>query len=207
MENKREPLPKKKKKISRRQNVNHPFVDYWFWWGKRKTAENSGFDLITGLWTWLCSALLLLLLQLLTYVKIFIESWKSPLLNFPMVFRVKRAKKFVKMMCGWQKHEKFRAHMYDAAKGICQKNGMSSFFCSDMPHQNCFEDIPILKKFNENLCSRFTLWILKLVVYTWINSLIPTYFTRCFLKVLQSVFLNLNELTADHRFFFQISID
>ena len=140
-------------------------------------------------------------------MKIFIESWKSPLLNFPMVFRVKRAKKFVKMMCGWQKHEKFRrAHIYDAAKGICQKNGMSSFFCSDMPHQNCFEDIPILKKFNENLCSRFTLWIRKLVVYTWINSLIPTYFTRCFLKVLQSVFLNLNELTADHRFFFQISI-
>ena len=35
-------------------------------------------------------------LQLHTYVKIFIESWKSPLLNFPMVFRVKRAKKFVK---------------------------------------------------------------------------------------------------------------
>ena len=106
-------------------------------------------------------------------MKIFIESWKSPLLNFPMVFRVKRAKKFVKMMCGWQKHEKFRrAHIYDAAKGICQKNGMSSFFCSDMPHQNCFEDIPILKKFNENLCSRFTLWIRKLVVYTWINSLI-----------------------------------
>ncbi len=27
-------------------------------------------------------------------MKIFIESWKSPLLNFPMAFRVKRAKKF-----------------------------------------------------------------------------------------------------------------
>lgn len=36
-----------------------------------------------------------------TYVKIFIESWKSPLLNFPMVFHVKRAKKFVKLRCGW----------------------------------------------------------------------------------------------------------
>lgn len=69
-------------------------------------------------------------------MKIFIESWKSPLLNFPMVFRVKRAKKFVKMMCGWQKHEKFRAHIYDAAKGICQKNGMSSFYCSDK-RQTC----------------------------------------------------------------------
>ena len=64
---------------------------WWFWRRKRKTAENSGFDLITGLWPLLCSRL-----QLLTYVKIFIESWKSPLLNFPMVFRVKRAKKFVK---------------------------------------------------------------------------------------------------------------
>ena len=98
-----------------------------------------------------------------------------------MVFRVKRAKKFVKMMCGWQKHEKFRrAHIYDAAKGICQKNGMSSFFCSDMPQQNCFEDIPILKKFNENFgrwCSRYTLWIRKLVVFTWINSLEMTYVT------------------------------
>ena len=31
-----------------------------------------------------------------TYVKLFIESWKSPLLNFPREFRVKRAKKFVK---------------------------------------------------------------------------------------------------------------
>ena len=77
--------------------INWFFCVQWEKFLTKKTSENW----VCPRWRWFALAFLTLGWPLLwwgahTYVKLFIESWKSPLLNFPREFRVKRAKKFVK---------------------------------------------------------------------------------------------------------------